>query len=86
MALGCQALLGVELSAAQMPALLSCWQLPYEDLPGNALAFRLNSLGSALDEDPLAFALTSLGDAARAPQPWRCQHRDLHLGARAIPR
>jgi len=78
-ALGCQALLGAPLSAAQTPALLASWQLPHVDLPGSALALRLDSLGSTLGQEPLAFALAKLGDAVHVPQPWRCQHRDLRL-------
>ena len=78
-ALGCQALLGAPLSSNQLPALLQAWQLPNQALPGNAYAFRLSSLATSLDQEPLAYALTRLGDAARTPQPWRCQHRDLRL-------
>ena len=43
------------------------------------LRLRLDSLQTALGAEPLAHALAALGDAAKTPVPWRCQHRDLRL-------
>jgi hypothetical protein len=43
------------------------------------LRLRLDSLQTGLGAEALAFVLGRLGDAARSPQPWRCQHRDIRL-------
>jgi hypothetical protein len=80
--LGCQALLGRTLQPEQLLAAAAAWDL----LPQGAqkpspavLRLRLDSLQSALGAEALAHVLAKLGDAARRPLPWRCQHRDLRL-------
>ena len=40
---------------------------------------RLGSLASDLGEEILAHALAQVDEADRAPQPWRCSHRDLRI-------
>jgi hypothetical protein len=78
-ALGLQALLGQPLHADQLPPLAAAWQLPLPQVNEAVLRLRLDSLQTALGQEPLAYALGKLGEAARAPLPWRCQHRDLRL-------
>ena len=78
-ALGMQALLGAPLTAAEASSVAYSWRLPAADLSGAVLAFRLQSQAAALGQEPLARALAQLGDEARAPQPWRCQHRSLRI-------
>jgi hypothetical protein len=53
--------------------------LPAAELPEAVLAFRLQSLAMVTGGEVLAWALAQLGDVAHAPQPWRCQHRDLRI-------
>lgn len=78
-ALGLQALLNVALQPQQLPLLFQQWFADVA-LPGQALlALRLSSLAATLACEPLAYALAQLGDAARQPQPWRSQHRDLRI-------
>lgn len=79
LALGLQALLGAPLTAAEVQQIAQRWSLPVADLSEAVLSFRLQSLRVTLGAEPLAHALHQLGDTARAPQPWRCQHRDLRL-------
>ncbi len=78
-ALGCQALLAEPLSAEQLPALAAAWRLPVPAASPAVLRLRLNSLQSTLGQEPLAYVLAALGDAAQQPVVWRCQHRDLRL-------
>ena len=78
-ALGCQALLGRPLRPEQLPGLAAAWNMPVPPTSPAVLRLRLDSLQTALGAEPLAHAITSLGDAARTPLPWRCQHRDLRL-------
>jgi len=75
--LGLQALLGAPLTAAEVRQIARGWSLPAADLPEAVLTFRLQSLRVTLGAEPLAHALSQLGDDAHTPQPWRCQHRDL---------
>ncbi|MCE7982561.1 MAG: hypothetical protein DYG89_15355 [Caldilinea sp. CFX5] len=78
-ALGLQALLNQPLQPQQLPALLQQWSLA-ATLPSQALlTLRLSSLAATLGQEPLAYALAQLGEAARQPQPWRTQHRDLRF-------
>ena len=77
--LGLQALLGAPLVAAEVQQIARAWALPAADLSEAVLGFRLQSLRAMLGAEPLAYALSQLGDDARTPQPWRCQHRDLRL-------
>lgn len=78
-ALGLQALLQQPLQPQQLPALLQQWSL-VALLPSQALlTLRLSSLAATLGQEPLAYALTQVGDAAREAQPWRTQHRDLRF-------
>lgn len=78
-ALGIQALLQQALQPQQLPALLQQWSL-MTALPSQALlTLRLSSLAATLGQEPLAYALAQLGEMARAPQPWRTQHRDLRF-------
>ena len=79
MALGLQALLAQPLQPAQLPPVASAWLLPVPADSEAALRLRLASLQTVIGAEPLAYALTRLGDAARTPLPWRCQHRDLRL-------
>ena len=78
-ALGCQALLGQGLRPEQLPGLAAAWNIPMPLISPAVLRLRLDSLQTALREEPLAYALAALGDAAKTPLPWRCQHRDLRL-------
>jgi hypothetical protein len=78
-ALGMQALLTQPLDAAQLLPVASAWQLPLPDVHAAVLRLRLDSLQTALGQEPLAYILRALGDAAHAHRPWRCQHRDLRL-------
>ena len=78
-ALGCQALLGQPLRPEQLPSLAAAWNMPMPPVAPAVLRLRLDSLQTALGAEPLAYALAALGDAAKMPVPWRCQHRDLRL-------
>ncbi len=78
-ALGLQAALSQPLGAGQLGALAKAWQLPVPAVHTAVLRLRLDSLQTALGQEPLAYALGKLGEAARAPLPWRCHHRDLRL-------
>lgn len=78
-ALGCQALLGQPLLPEQLAGLAAAWNMHVPPIAPAVLRLRLDSLQSALSAEPLAYALAALGDAAKAPRPWRCQHRDLRL-------
>jgi hypothetical protein len=78
-ALGMQALLGAPLTAAEMIQAARTWEHPVVDLSEAVLTFRLQSLAAARGQAPLAWALAQLGDIARTPRPWRCQHRDLRI-------
>jgi hypothetical protein len=80
-ALGCQALLGEALRSDQVVQLVGAWGGPAIVQP-TMLALRLRSLQTHLGNDPLAFALTQLGEDARLPHPWRMHHRAVRL---AIP-
>lgn len=79
LALGLQALLGAPLTATEVQPIARAWSQPAANLSEAVLAFRLQSLHVTLGAEPLAYALDQLGDDARTPQPWRCQHRDLRL-------
>ncbi len=78
-ALGLQALLATPLSAAEAGQVLEAWGRAAVKLSESALTLRLHSLTAALGEDPLRHALQTLGETARTPRPWRCQHRDLRI-------
>jgi hypothetical protein len=78
-ALGCQALLGQGLRPEQLPGLAAAWDMPVPPISPAVLRLRLDSLQTALGEEPLAHALASLGETAKTSIPWRCQHRDLRL-------
>jgi len=78
-ALGCQGLLGQPLLPEQLGGLAAAWNIPTPPVSPAVLRLRLDSLQSALGAEPLAHALAALGEAAKAPRPWRCQHRDLRL-------
>ncbi|MFN8467684.1 MAG: hypothetical protein U0X20_19145 [Caldilineaceae bacterium] len=78
-ALGCQALLGQALRTEQLPGIAAAWNMPLAPTSPAVLRLRLDSLQTALGEEPLAHALAALGDGAKTPLPWRCQHRDLRL-------
>ena len=78
-ALGCQALLGKPLQPEQLPGLTAAWNMLLPPILPAVLRLRLDSLQTALGAEPLAYALAALGDAAKTPVPWRCQHRDLRL-------
>jgi hypothetical protein len=77
--LGCQGLLGAPLHEDQLPALALAWGLPIPAVPAAVLRLRLDSLQTMLGQEPLAYALGKLDDAAKSPQPWRPQHRDLRF-------
>ena len=53
--------------------------MPVPTVATAVLRLRLDSLQTVLGAEPLAHALAALGDAAKTPMPWRCQHRDLRL-------
>jgi hypothetical protein len=78
-ALGLQALLDQPLHYDQLPPLASAWQLPVPEVNEAVLRLRLDSLQTALGQEPLSYSLAKLSAAARTPLPWRCQHRDLRL-------
>jgi hypothetical protein len=78
-ALGIQARLGAPLTPGALGALLTAWGLTPAVPERDLLKLRLASLTSALGAEPLAYALARSGDAASAPQPWRCAHRGLRL-------
>lgn len=78
-ALGMQALLETPLTAAEVRQVARTWGHPAAAVSEAVLTFRLQSLGVALGAEPLAWALAQLDAAARTPQPWRCQHRDLRV-------
>ena len=82
LALGCQALLDVPLSAQEIPSILVTWNINAPHYPTDALALRLDSLTSTLGAEPLAYALSQLDDQGRSHQPWHTSHRDLRI---AIP-
>lgn len=79
LALGMQALLDTPLTAAEMRQVARTWEHPAAALVEAVLTFRLQSLATVLGQAPLAWSLAQLGDAARTPRPWRCQHRDLRI-------
>lgn len=79
LALGIQALLGAPLTAAEVRQVARTWAHPVAALAEAVLTFRLQSLAAARGQEPLAWALAQLGDVARTPRPWRCQHRDLRI-------
>jgi hypothetical protein len=78
-ALGCQALLGQPLGPEQLGGLAAAWNMPVPAVAPAVLRLRLDSLQTALGAEPLAHALAALGDGAKTPVPWRCQHRDLRI-------
>ena len=78
-ALGLQALLQQPLQPQQLPTLFRAWSMGVA-LPSNALlALRLSSLANTLRQDPLTYALAQLPADMQQAQPWRTQHRDLHI-------
>lgn len=78
-ALGMQALLGAPLSAAATIQVARTWQHPAAALSETVLVFRLQSLATALGQEPLQRALAQLDAAALTPRPWHCQHRNLRI-------
>ncbi len=78
-ALGCQALLGQPLGPEQLGGIAAAWNMPVPPIAPAVLRLRLDSLQTALGAEPLAHALAALGDGAKTPVPWRCQHRNLRL-------
>lgn len=78
-ALGLQALLKAELLPQQLSMLFQQWAVD-ATLPSQALlTLRVSSLAATLGSEPLAYALTQLGEAAQQPQPWRSQHREVRI-------
>jgi len=77
--LGMQALLDTPLTAAEVRQVARTWEHPAAALAEAMLTFRLQSLATALGQAPLTWSLAQVGDAARTPRPWRCQHRDLRI-------
>ena len=78
-ALGCQSLLNEPLQPDQLPGLAGAWGMPVPAVSQAVLRLRLDSLQTAVGQEPLAHVLAALGESARIPVPWRCQHRDLRL-------
>ncbi len=89
-AAGHLALLCKEISAEIVGTLLRRWAIVHAVPSANVLALRLDLQRERLGADPLAFALSQLDDdhgdaavnniaAAKEPQLWRCQHRDLRI-------
>ncbi|MCC6166428.1 MAG: hypothetical protein IT329_04295 [Caldilineaceae bacterium] len=76
-ALGLQARLGIPLTPGSLSAALTAWGLTPTAPEPDLLKLRLTSLTAALGAEPLAYALARSGEAATAPQPWRCAHRSL---------
>lgn len=84
-ALGMQALLSTALTAGELAKIGVLWDQPALNVPETVLNMRLASLTTNLGADPLAYALNSLEEADRRPQPWRCAHRDLRISLPQLP-
>jgi len=83
--LGMQALLGTALTADELAKIGVLWDQPALDVPEAVISMRLASLTTNLGADPLTYALNSLEEADRRPQPWRCAHRDLRISLPQLP-
>jgi hypothetical protein len=83
--LGMQALLSTALTVGELAKIGALWDQPALDVPEAVLNMRLASLTTNLGADPLAYALNSLDETDRRPQPWRCAHRDLRISLPQLP-